>query len=153
MPEPTPHRCPMPTTEEPAPSACCLMLVLTSSRIVIAAMPPVASNLQITTNDCPAVNPGARIRSWRNSRTARPRLAGALARVGDRWTLMVEALVLTPNSDAPPARRGRVCLLAGKHGVDGDRVVHRRAHPVPREAEVRPVDLDLAIQRHLAVGA
>jgi Enoyl-(Acyl carrier protein) reductase len=44
-------------------------------------------------------------------------------------------------------------LLAGKHCVDGDRVVHRRANPVPRQAEVRPVDLDLAIQRHLAVGA
>src|SRR5258706_9136579 len=56
MPEPTPHRCPMPTTEEPAPSACCLMLVWISSRIVIAAMPPVASNLQITTNFGPAVN-------------------------------------------------------------------------------------------------
>jgi hypothetical protein len=46
----------MPTTEEPAPSACCLMLVWMSSRIVIAAMPPVASNLQITTNYSPAVN-------------------------------------------------------------------------------------------------
>jgi hypothetical protein len=40
----------------------------------------------------------------------------------------------------------RAGLLAGKHGVDGDRVVHRHhAHPVPRQAEVRPVDLDLAI--------
>src|SRR5215467_13695625 len=56
MPEPTPHRCPMPTTEEPAPPACCLMLVWISSRIVIAATPPVASNLQTTTNHGPAVN-------------------------------------------------------------------------------------------------
>jgi hypothetical protein len=46
----------MPTTEEPAPPACWLMLVWISSRIVIAAMPPVASNLQITTNHRPGVN-------------------------------------------------------------------------------------------------
>src|SRR6202035_1103759 len=37
MPEPAPHRCPMPTTEAPAPSASCLMLAPLSSRIVIAA--------------------------------------------------------------------------------------------------------------------
>src|SRR6516225_6469626 len=56
MPEPRPHRCPIPTTEEPAPPACCLMLIWISSRTVIAAMPPVASNLQITTNYGPDVN-------------------------------------------------------------------------------------------------
>src|SRR6266571_921492 len=37
MPEPAPHRCPMPTTEEPAPSASWLMVAWISSRIVIAA--------------------------------------------------------------------------------------------------------------------
>src|SRR6266705_1960271 len=42
-----------------------------------------------------------------------------------------------------PRAPGAGSLLAGKHGVDGDRVVHRRANPVPRQAEVRPVDLDL----------
>src|SRR6516165_7067975 len=73
MPDPTPHRCPMPTTEEPAPSTCCLMLIWISSRIVIAAMPPVASNLQSTTHYGPAVNAAVRIRSWLNRGTARPR--------------------------------------------------------------------------------
>src|SRR6185312_1818704 len=49
-------------------------------------------------------------------------------------------------------RRGRG-LRTGEHGVDGDRVAHRRhAHLVPDEAEVRPVDLDLAVQPRLAVG-
>src|SRR5713226_4306148 len=97
MPEPTPHRCPMPTTEEPAPSACCLMLVWISSRIVIAAMPPVASNLQITTKYSLAVN----ARGW-DPLMAEPQngwsaLAEALARVGDGWTLLVvEALLGGP---------------------------------------------------------
>jgi hypothetical protein len=45
-------------------------------------------------------------------------------------------------------------LLAGEHGVDDDGVVHRRdARPVPRQAEVSPVDPDLAVQPHLAVDA
>ena len=37
MPEPAPQRCPMPTTEAPAPSASCLMLAPISSRIVMLA--------------------------------------------------------------------------------------------------------------------
>ena len=37
MPEPAPQRCPMPTTEAPAPPANCLMLAPTSSRIAIPA--------------------------------------------------------------------------------------------------------------------
>jgi DNA-binding MarR family transcriptional regulator len=40
--------------------------------------------------------------------------------------------------------------LPGEYGVDGHRVVHRRhAELIPGQAEVRPVDLDLAIQFHL----
>src|ERR1700722_1168070 len=41
-------------------------------------------------------------------------------------------------------------LLPGKHGVDGDGVVHRRhAKLIPGQAEVQPVDLDLAVHFHL----
>jgi hypothetical protein len=37
--------------------------------------------------------------------------------------------------------------------VQNDLVVRRRdAHPVPRQAEVSPVDLKLAVELHLAVG-
>src|SRR5215831_150622 len=100
----------MPTTEEPAPPACCLMLVWISSRIVIAAMPPVASNLQITTNDGPAVNARDYDPLMAEQENGSSPLAEALARVGDRWTLLVvEALRLlahwepgTPTRRKPP---------------------------------------------------
>src|SRR5947207_15549945 len=93
MPDPTPHRCPMPTTEEPAPAACCLMLVWISSRIVIAAMPPVASNLQITTNYDSAVNVRGQDPLMAEQENGSFPLAEALVRVGGRWTfLVVEAL-------------------------------------------------------------
>src|SRR4029079_5283875 len=50
----------------------------------------------------------------------------------------------------PRRERG---LRAGEHGVDGDRVAHRRhAHLVPGEAELRPVDLDLAVQPRLPLA-
>src|SRR5258708_37561903 len=94
MPEPRPHRCPMPTTEEPAPSACCLMLVWISSRIVIAAMPPVASNLQTTTNYGLAVNARGKDLLIAEQENGSSPLAEALGRVGDRWTLLVGAALL-----------------------------------------------------------
>src|SRR5215813_6922999 len=104
----------MPTTEEPAPPACCLMLAWISSRIVIAAMPPVASNLQITTNDGPAVNARGYDPLMAEQENGSSLLAEALARVGDRWTLLVvEALLGGPQrfSDllggSPPAPRVR----------------------------------------------
>src|SRR5260370_41652323 len=105
MPEPTPHRCPTPTTEEPAPSACCLMLVWISSRIVIAAMPPVASNLQTTINYGSAVNACGYdpLMAEQEKRPSPP--SAAPAKGGDPWgALVVEALLRRPQPGHDPPR-------------------------------------------------
>src|SRR5262245_10265416 len=97
MPDPVPHRCPMPTTEAPAPSAICSMPAWISSKIAIACLrhqSGVTSNLVLT--DVRRQRRGYDQLMAESEIPATP-LAEALARVGDRWTLLVvEALLAGP---------------------------------------------------------
>jgi galactokinase len=73
-------------------------------------------------------------------------------RFGQRGWPAPHYLAAVP-SDGARRVLSRDSLLAGEDGVDHHRVVHRRdAHPVPRQAEVGPVDLECAVQHHLALG-
>src|SRR5215469_128014 len=102
-----------------------------------------------------------------------PAVLGAVVPVGTLMTLLSLLLLFRRLIIAAPASLtavpvGALCLLlagccvpeprprllAGEHGVEGDCGVHRRhAHLVPGKAEVRAVDVDLAVQPYIAVGA
>src|SRR4029453_1646544 len=58
-----------------------------------------------------------------------------------------------PVSPGAPVPTTCVRSPAGEHGMDGKGVVHgAHAHPIPDEAEVGPVDVDLGVEPNLAVA-